>query len=49
MIWIDRNELINTPVATGFWDVMKVYDDKALTELLYEHDKLNDEWTTKYF
>lgn len=49
MIWIDRNELTSIPVANGFWDVMKIYDDIGLTELIYEHDKSKDEWTTKYY
>jgi len=48
MRWIDRGELQNIPVADGFWDVMKIYDDN-LTELFYEYDKENDNWTTKYF
>jgi len=48
MQWFSKDELVNLPVANGFWDTMKIYDDN-LTELFYTHDKATDIWTTKYF
>lgn len=48
MRWIDRDELTSMPVASGFWDVMKIYDDINLTELVYEYNQEKEGWTTKY-
>ena len=48
MVWVDRGELKSLPVASGFWDVMKVYEDAQTTEICYEKT-YNDEWQTKFY
>ena len=49
MYWIDRVDLQNTSVAEGFYDVLKVYDEEDITEILYEHNEKNDTWIAKWF
>ncbi len=37
MVWVNRDDLANSPIAEGFFDTLKVFDDMKLTELFYEH------------
>ena len=49
MRWIDKSDLSNISVAKGFYDVLKVYDDEDITEILYAHNEKNDTWIAKWF
>jgi len=49
MVWADRNDLEKLPVAKGFFDTLKIYDDVNLTELMYEYDKKKDKWEAKFY
>lgn len=49
MVWVDRNDLEKLPVAKGFFDTLKIYDDVNLTELIYEYDKKKDTWEAKFY
>jgi 8-oxo-dGTP diphosphatase len=49
MVWVDRNDLEKLPVAKGFFDTLKIYDDTNLMELIYEYDKEIDKWVAKFY
>ncbi len=49
MVWVNRDDLANSPVAEGFFDTLKVLDDMQLTELFYEHNREKNEWTLNLY
>jgi len=49
MHWIDRENLVNLSVASGFFDILKVYDENTAIELLYDRDKKDNTLIPKWF
>ena len=47
MVWVDRNDLPAAAVAEGFYDLLRVFDDTETTELFYEQDQAQGEWTAR--
>lgn len=48
MVWVDRDDPKNLPVARGFFDTLRLFDDDALTELIYEYNSENQKWTAVF-
>jgi len=49
MVWVDRNDLDKLPVASGFFDMLRIYDDANISELFYEYDKETGKWKAKFY
>jgi 8-oxo-dGTP diphosphatase len=49
MVRVDRNDLDKLPVASDFFDTLRIYDDTNLSELFYEYDKGTDRWEAKFY
>jgi len=48
MHWIDRENLVNLSVASGFFDILKMYDENTATELLYYRNKKDNTLIPKW-
>jgi len=49
MVWVDRRELQNRPLAHGFFDTLRVCDEAGITELCYEYDKEKNDWMPIFY
>ena len=49
MVWARRSDLYRLPVATGFFDTLKLFDEADLTELYYEYDEKHDKWIANFY
>ncbi|MGL5512482.1 MAG: 8-oxo-dGTP diphosphatase [Sporomusa sp.] len=49
MIWVNRDDLKNSPVVEGFFEVLRICDDKHRTELFYEYNNEKNEWISELY
>ena len=47
MVWVNRDDLPNLPVAEGFFETLKVLDEEHISELYYEYENGNDKWADR--
>ncbi len=45
MLWIERDALENYHIVEDFMDLLKVFDDENLNEMMYERPKVENNWT----
>ncbi len=44
MFWIEREFLQNYPIVDDFMDLLKVFDNKDINEMMYERHKGGSDW-----
>ena len=51
MIWVEREKLIEYNTASGFFDVLKVFDEDNINEMIYERRGTsgNYDWVLKLY
>lgn len=51
MIWVEREKLHEYNTANGFLDMLKVFDNDNINEMMYERHKANgnNEWILKLY
>ena len=55
MLWVNREDLTDLQVAEGLYETLKVFDEIHISELYYECDKDNanwsdrNKWTAKFY
>ena len=45
MLWIDRESLQSYPIVDDFMELLKVFDNEDINEMMYERRKGESDWT----
>lgn len=45
MLWIERESLQSYPIVEDFMELLKVFDNKDINEMMYERHKSENDWT----
>lgn len=45
MLWIERESLQNYPIVEDFMELLKVFDNEDINEMMYERHKSENDWT----
>lgn len=44
MFWIERESLQSYPIVDDFMDLLKVFDNEGINEIMYERHKDENDW-----